>query len=189
LIELLKEATALKFQKKRANAESIEVDFSGVFRNELASMAGEHCHTGVASAMGLAIGPVAQGSISEKLTGNQLQTGLRKGRFFLLRHREDNRLVTQLSDGSGQAVATLTTLDEKLAADPHQDFLIDAGNRYFFRAPHNDNGRAVGTLTYAGDLSLLTTEDSFGLSLQRRCGSARQLDSIGRRPLSPFGQR
>jgi ELWxxDGT repeat protein len=167
LIELLKEATALKFQKKRANAESIEVDFSGVFRNELASMAGEHCHTGVASAMGLAIGPVAQGSISEKIDWEPASDWpSKKGVFFLLRHREDNRLVTQLSDDSGQAVATLTALDEKLAADPHQDFLIDAGNRYFFRAPHNDNGRAVGTLTYAGELSLLTTEDSFALSLR-----------------------
>ena len=166
LLALLMEATSLKFQKSRPNAESTEVDFSGVFRNQFASMVGKHCDTGVASAIGLAIEPAARGSIAEKIDWKAAPGWpSKKGLFFLMRHRDGNGLATQLSDGSGQAVATLTTLDEKLAASPHQDFLIDAGNRYFFRAPHGTNGRAVAALTYEGDLSLLTMDDSEALSL------------------------
>ena len=161
------ESTTLKFQGSNGTLKPVEVDFAGVFRDSFAPMAEEHCEPSTASTIAGVISPPAQGSITEPLSWQEASGWpSKKGTYFLLRRWSENGLVTQLSDGSDQTVATLTTLDRKKSASSSDDFLVDAGNRYFFRAGHNENARAVAAMTHAGDLSLLTTEDSFSGSLR-----------------------
>lgn len=164
--ELFMEATTIKFQKNRPNETSVDVDISGVFRNDFASMANEHCHSSLANEIGLATGTVARDSVVETVDWKEASGwSSTEGEFFVLRHWGENGIVTQLSDGSGQAPATLNTLDKQLSASPHNDFIIDAGNRYFFRAPHDASADGVGSITYDGELSLLPTEDTFARPL------------------------
>lgn len=87
------------------------------------------------------------------------------GEFILLRRGSEEGLLTQLSDGSGQAEATLFTLDKSKPLSPSSDVFIDAGNRYFFRAGHNTNTHALAAMTKQGDLVVINAEDNFTRSL------------------------
>ena len=167
LIDLLMQTTALRFKKGGANTQSVEVDFTGVFHNELASMAASHCHSGVANAIGVSIEPPPPAFVAER--GHwEAPAGWssRKGAFFVLRHRGENGSVTRLWDGAGRASATLTTLGDDLTPSLYDDFLIDSGNRYFFRAPRDANADTVGAMTHDGRLVLLTMEDDLADSFK-----------------------
>lgn len=164
---ILEETTALRFRKSRPNEQFTEVDFSEEFRSNLSSMAVDHCHPGVASAFGLAETGAQGGSIAETIDWQEASGWVsKKGDLLLLRRGSENGFVTQLADGSGKAEATLFTLEKTKSLSPYHDFFIDAGNRYFFRAGHNTNGRALASMTEKGDLSLLNTEASFARSLK-----------------------
>jgi ELWxxDGT repeat protein len=159
------DVTAIRYQASLTSGGSskpVDVDFPAGTLGKFVSMSDQHCSSSTASVTGLANGSVAQGGGTETIDWAAASGWpSTEGVFVLLRHWDKKRLVTQLLDGSGRAPATLTTLDEKKTTSPFHDFLIDAGNRYFFRAPHKSNASAVASMTYDGELSLFTTVDSF----------------------------